>query len=248
VKEIEDALLEGEIDLAVHSMKDMPADLPQGLTIGAIPQRENSQDVLVSKKGCLADLPEGARIGTSSLRRASQLLFARPDIIIHPLRGNLDTRLRKLDEGDMDAIVLAAAGVRRLGLEHRITEYLDSSVMLPAAGQGALCIEIRAGDEETGALVGEMNHADTRTVVLGERAFLHRLGGSCQVPIAAHGRIEDDHFKLSGLVAEPDGSQIYRAEHKGSRDLSGNIGILLAEKLIAQGAMVIIEKLQLESQ
>ena len=248
VKEIEDALLEDKIDLAVHSMKDMPAELPGGLIIGAIPQRENPQDVLVSKSGCLAELPEGALIGTSSLRRAAQILFARPDMCIDSLRGNLDTRLRKLDTGDMDAIVLAAAGIRRLGLKHRITEYLDSSVMLPAAGQGALCIEIRAGDEETGALVGEMNHADTRTVVLGERAFLHRLGGSCQVPIAAHGRIEDDHFKLSGLVAEPDGSQIYRAEHKGSRDLSGNIGILLAEKLIAQGAMVIIEKLQLESQ
>ena len=248
VKEIEDALLEGEIDLAVHSMKDMPADLPQGLTIGAIPQRENPQDVLVSKKGCLADLPKDARMGTSSLRRASQILFARPDIRIIPLRGNLDTRLRKLDEGDMDAIVLAAAGIRRLGLQHRITEYLDSDVMLPAAGQGALCIEVRTGDESTNALVRELDHAETRTVVLGERTFLHRLGGSCQVPIAAHGRIEDEHFKLSGLVAEPDGSQIYRAEHKGSRDLSGAIGIKLAEKLMDRGAMTIIEKLQIESQ
>jgi len=248
VKEIEDALLEGKIDLAVHSMKDMPAELPRGLSIGAIPQRENPQDVLVSKKGRLADLPEGARIGTSSLRRASQLLLARPDIVIHPLRGNLDTRLRKLDEGDMDAIVLAAAGVRRLGLEHRITEYLDSRVMLPAAGQGALCIEIRAGDEETGALVGEMNHADTRTVVLGERAFLHRLGGSCQVPIAAHGRIEDGCFELSGLVAEPDGSHVYREALSGTAASSADIGAELAEKLMGQGAMAIIEKLQLESQ
>jgi hydroxymethylbilane synthase len=248
VKEIEDALLEGKIDLAVHSMKDMPADLPQGLTIGAIPQRENPQDVLVSKKGCLADLPQGARIGTSSLRRASQILYVRPDICIIPLRGNLDTRLRKLDAGDMDAIVLAAAGIRRLGLKHRITEYLDSDVMLPAAGQGALCIEVRTGDESTYALVRELDHAETRTVVLGERTFLHRLGGSCQVPIAAHGRIEDDYYKLSGLVAEPDGSQLYRAEHKGSRELSGNIGIQLAEKLMDQGVMAIIEKLQLESQ
>jgi len=244
VKEIEDALLEGKIDLAVHSMKDMPAELPGGLTIGAIPQRENPQDVMVSKKGCLAELPEGARIGTSSLRRAAQILFIRPDMCIDPLRGNLDTRLQKLDTGDMDAIVLAAAGIRRLGLEHRITEYLDSGVMLPAAGQGALCIEIRTGDEDTGALVGELDHAETRTVVLGERAFLHRLGGSCQVPIAAYGRIEDGRFELSGLVAEPDGSRIFRAALTGPAMTSVRIGTELAEKLMDQGAMTIIEKLQ----
>ena len=246
VKEIEDALLEGKIDLAVHSMKDMPAELPGGLTIGAIPQRENPQDVLVSKKGCLAELPEGARIGTSSLRRAAQILFIRPDMCIDPLRGNLDTRLKKLDAGDMDAIVLAAAGIRRLGLEHRITEYLDSRVMLPAAGQGALCIEMRTGDEDTGALVGELDHAQTRTVVFGERAFLHRLGGSCQVPIAAHGRIEGESFELSGLVSEPDGSRIFRAASTGPAVTAESIGTELAEKLMAQGAMTIIEKLQRE--
>ena len=244
VKEIEDALLEGKIDLAVHSMKDMPAELPGGLTIGAIPQRENPLDVLVSKRGCLADLPEGARIGTSSLRRAAQILFSRPDMRIDPLRGNLDTRLRKLDTGGMDAIVLAAAGIRRLGLKHRITEYLDSGVMLPAAGQGALCIEVRTGDEDTGALIGELDHAETRTVVLGERAFLHRLGGSCQVPIAAHGRIEGKRFELSGLVAEPDGSRIFREVLTGPAATSGRIGNELAEKLMDQGAMTIIEKLQ----
>ncbi len=246
VKEIEDALLEGKIDLAVHSMKDMPAELPGGLTIGAIPQRENPLDVLVSKRGCLADLPEGARIGTSSLRRAAQILFSRPDMRIDPLRGNLDTRLRKLDTGGMDAIVLAAAGIRRLGLKHRITEYLDSGVMLPAAGQGALCIEVRTGDEDTGALIGELDHAETRTVVLGERAFLHRLGGSCQVPIAAHGRIEGKRFELSGLVAEPDGSRIFREVLTGPAATSGRIGTELAEKLMDQGAMTIIEKLQCE--
>lgn len=244
VKEIEDALLDGKVDLAVHSMKDMPAELPGGLTIAAVPRRENPQDVLVSKRGYLEDLPKGARIGTSSLRRASQLLFARPDMCIHPLRGNLDTRLRKLDKGEMDAIVLAAAGIRRLGLEKRITEYLDSDVMLPAAGQGALCVEIRAGDEDTGALVGVLDHAETRTVVLGERAFLHRLGGSCQVPIAAHGRIEDGRFELSGLVAEPDGSRVFRAASVGPEATSVNIGIELAENLMDQGAMAIIEKLQ----
>lgn len=248
VKEIEDALLDGKIDLAVHSMKDMPAELPGGLTIGAIPQRENPQDVLVSKSGCLADLPEGARIGTSSLRRAAQILFSRPDMRIDPLRGNLDTRLRKLDTGHMDAIVLAAAGIRRLGLKHRITEYLGSNVMLPAAGQGALCIEVRAGDEDTGALVGELDHAETRTVVQGERAFLHRLGGSCQVPIAAQGRIEGESFELSGIVAEPDGSRIFRASLAGPAAVSGRIGTELAEKLMDQGAMTIIEKLQSQGQ
>ncbi len=248
VKEIEDALLEGKIDLAVHSMKDMPAELPGGLSIGAIPQRENPQDVLVSKNGCLAELPQGARIGTSSLRRAAQILFARPDMCIDPLRGNLDTRLRKLDTGDLDAIVLAAAGIRRLGLKHRITEYLDSHVMLPAAGQGALCIEIRTGDEETGALVGELDHTETRTVVLGERAFLHRLGGSCQVPIAAYGRIEGGSFELSGLVAEPDGSRIFRAVLSGPAVTSVSIGTELAEKLMDQGAMTIIENLQSKSE
>jgi hydroxymethylbilane synthase len=148
----------------------------------------------------------------------------------------------------MDAIVLAAAGVRRLGLEHRITEYLDSSVMLPAAGQGALCIETRAGDEDTGALVGKMNHAETRTVVLGERAFLHRLGGSCQVPIAAHGMIAGGHFKLSGLIAEPDGSRLFREELTGSAASSETIGAELAQKLMNQGAMAILEKLQREDQ
>jgi hydroxymethylbilane synthase len=246
VKEIEDALLEGRIDLAVHSMKDMPSELPEGLTIGAIPKRENPRDVLVSKRGCLADLPERARIGTSSLRRASQILSARPDVCIHPLRGNLDTRLRKLDAGDMDAIVLAAAGIRRLGLKHRITEYLDSRVMLPAAGQGALCIEARTGDERTGALLEGLDHAETRAAVLGERAFLHRLGGGCQVPIAAYGRIEGGRFELSGLVAEPDGSRVFRSELAGPAVSSETIGTELAEKLMDQGAMTIIEKLQRE--
>jgi hydroxymethylbilane synthase len=247
VKEIEDALLAGRIDLAVHSMKDMPADLPRGLTIGAVPEREDPRDVLISKKGSLSDLPAGARIGTSSLRRASQLLLARPDLHIHPLRGNLDTRLAKLDAGDLDAIVLAAAGILRLGLKHRIGEYLDSRIMLPAAGQGALCIEIRTGDERTETLVGQLNHADTRNAVIGERAFLNRLGGGCQVPIAAHGRIEDGRFGLSGLVAEPDGSRVFRSELSGPAASSKAVGTELALKLMDQGAMAIMEKLQGEN-
>ncbi len=246
VKEIEEALLDGRIDIAVHSMKDMPADLPDGLTIGAIPKRENSQDVLVSSVGSLADIPKGARIGTSSLRRAAQLLWARPDIQIEPLRGNLDTRLRKLDAGNMDAIVLAAAGIRRLGLEHRISEYLSTDVMLPAAGQGALCIEIRNDDPEIAKRIGLLDDADTRAVVLGERSCLHRLGGSCQVPIAAHGHIKDGQYTLSGLVAEPDGSRVLQSELSGSVADCQKIGQNLAETLMNQGALDIIEKLQVE--
>lgn len=247
VKEIEEALLDGRVDLAVHSMKDMPADLPEGLTIGAIPNREKSQDVLVSRIGNLADMPKGARIGTSSLRRAAQLLWARSDLQIEPLRGNLDTRLRKLDAGDMDAIVLAAAGIRRLGLEHRISEYLSMDVMLPAAGQGALCIETRKHDAKTTKLIGSLDDTDTRSVVLGERAFLHRLGGSCQVPIAAHGQIKEGLYTLRGLVAEPDGSRVLRSELSGPVADCQEIGKNLAEKLMNQGALAIIEKLQDEN-
>lgn len=244
VKEIEDALLEGRIDLAVHSMKDMPAELPDGLTIGAIPERENPQDVLIAKASGINDLPKGARIGTSSLRRAAQLRFLRRDIHIFPLRGNLDTRLKKLDEGNMDAIVLAAAGIRRLGLQERITEYLASDVMLPAAGQGALCIETRRDDHRINTLIKALDHKDTRMVVLGERAFLHRLGGSCQVPIAAHGSVQDEHYSLKGLVAEPDGTRVLRAEINGQATSSEMVGVDLAENLMRQGAMSIIEALQ----
>jgi len=242
VKEIEDALLDGRIDLAVHSMKD----IPEGLTIGAIPIRENSQDVLVSNKGSLSEMSKGARIGTSSLRRAAQLLGARPDIQIEPLRGNLDTRLRKLDAGNMDAIVLAAAGMRRLGLAHRISEYLSTDVMLPAAGQGALCIEIRKDDPETAALIGSLDDAETRAVVLGERAFLHRLGGSCQVPIAALGQMINGQYTLRGLVAEPDGSRVLQSELSGPVADCQKIGQNLARTLMNQGALDIIEKLQVE--
>ena len=219
VKEIEEALFDQTVDLAVHSMKDMPAELPAGLCIGAIPKREAPHDVLISRQEkSLADLKKGAAVGTSSLRRAAQLLNVRPDLMITPLRGNLDTRLRKLDAGEMDAIVLAAAGVKRLGLAHRISENLRDEVMLPAAGQGALCIEIRENDAQTAAVVDTLDHGETRRTVLGERAFLHRMGGSCQVPIAAHGHITDEQYCLAGLVAEIDGSHIIRETSKGPAD------------------------------
>ncbi len=245
VKEIEQALLDNRIDLAVHSMKDMPAKIPEGLCIGAIPQREVAGDVLIARNNrSFRDLRRGAVIGTSSLRRAAQVRHSRPDIEIAPLRGNLDTRLKKLETEDLDAIVLAAAGVKRLELEHRITEYLDSDIMLPAVGQGALCIETRQNDRTVAPMMQDLDHGRTRAVVLGERAFLNRLGGSCQVPIAGYGEIHDDIFKLTGLVAEIDGSRIFRTFLTGAVEASESVGIRLAEELLARGADRVLQKLQ----
>jgi hydroxymethylbilane synthase len=246
VKEIEEALLEDRVDLAVHSMKDMPAELPPGLCIGPVPQRENPADVLISKDNVpFARLPTGSRIGTSSLRRAAQLRCARSEIKIVPLRGNLDTRLRKLVDPaeELDAIILAAAGVLRLGLENRITEYLNNHIMLPAAGQGALCIEIRKDDHRIIEKVDCLNHPSTQQVVAGERSFLHRLEGSCQVPIAAHGDIEGKHIHLDGLVADVDGQAVIRDRISGPADRAEAIGRELAEKLLSKGADKILEKL-----
>jgi len=245
VKEIEDALLNGHVDLAVHSMKDMPAEIPQGLCIGAIPERETPQDVLISKNGHqLSELGAGAHIGTSSLRRASQLLHARPDLVIKSLRGNLDTRLKKLETENLDAIILAAAGVKRLGLEDRITEYLDETIMLPAVGQGALCIEIRQNDPIIEPLVAPLEHPQTRTVVMGERAFLNRLEGGCQVPMAAYGRVEKNTFTLYGLVATLDGATVIKDTLSGPADSSEQIGLDLAERLVSMGAQKILESLK----
>jgi len=244
VKEIEDALLNGRVDLAVHSMKDMPSEIPDGLCIGAIPEREIPQDVLISKKGLLlTGLRPGARIGTSSLRRAAQLLHARPDLVILPLRGNLDTRLKKLETENLDAIILAAAGVKRLGLENRITEYLDENVMLPAVGQGALCIEIRQNDPEIEPIIAALNHQETWAVVMGERAFLNRLEGGCQVPIAANGKIEKNTFTLCGLVAAVDGTTVIKETLSGPEDSSESIGVILADRLLSMGAKTLMENL-----
>ena len=245
VKEIEDALLNEKIDIAVHSMKDMPAEIPKGLCIGAIPERETPQDVLISKNNTpLLKLEPGARVGTSSLRRMAQLLHARPDLKVLPLRGNLDTRLKKLKTKDFDAIILAAAGVKRLGLENRITEYLDEKIMLPAVGQGALCIEVRLNDPKVGPIIDALEHPQTRSIITGERAFLNRLEGGCQVPIAAHGKIESDTFVLSGLVATIDGRTIIRETLTGPETSSESIGIELAERLVSMGAEEIIKTLK----
>ncbi|MEJ2102518.1 MAG: hydroxymethylbilane synthase [Desulfobacterales bacterium] len=245
VKEIEQALLDRRIDIAVHSMKDMPADVPQGLCIGAVPERENPLDVFISRNGTgFNELAGGSIIGTSSLRRSAQLRHARPDMVIRPIRGNLDTRLKKLEFENFDALVLAAAGVKRLNFEHRITEYLDPKLMLPAIGQGALCIEIRKDDSTVSPLVSSLDHAPTRAAVAGERAFLNRLEGGCQIPIAGHGRISGNQFTLTGLVAEVDGTRVVKGEKSGQLDSAETIGIELAEELLAQGADKILEKLK----
>jgi len=243
VKEIEDALLNGKIDFAVHSMKDMPAEIPDGLCIGAVPGRENPRDVLISDKGGkLSSFGRGDRIGTSSLRRSAQLLYNRPEIEIVPLRGNLDTRLRKLETENMDGIILAAAGVKRLNLESRITEYLDMDIMLPAVGQGALCIETRINDKVTASLISVLEDADSRIVVMGERAFSNRLEGGCQVPIAAYGTINDHCFSLCGLVADVNGKELIRESLDGPEESSEDIGIELAERLLSKGAKRILDR------
>ena len=247
VKEIEEALISGRIDLAVHSMKDMPAIIPKGLCIGAIPERESPEDILISKSGALfSELKPGARIGTSSLRRGAQLLHARPDIYVLPLRGNLETRIRKLETENLDAIILAAAGVKRLGFEDRITEYLTEDVMLPAVGQGALCIEIREDDPIISSIISGLDHYETRATVLGERAFLNRLEGGCQVPIAAHGKIDNNLFTLTGLVADVAGATVIKETISGPVESSEAIGIKLGDRLLSLGAGEILETVKKE--
>jgi hydroxymethylbilane synthase len=237
VKEIEAALLAGEIDLAVHSLKDMPTELPEDLAIGAVTAREDPRDVLVSRLGLkLAELPPGARVGTGSLRRAAQLRASRPDLQIVDLRGNVDTRLRKAATEEYDAVVLAAAGLIRLGYSDRITEYLSPGVMLPAGGQGALCVEVRAGDEATRTLVSMVHDPLTDAAVTAERAFLARIGGGCQVPIAAYGIVNDDELWLRGLVASIDGSRLLRNDLCGSWTEPAALAQALAEEMLAQGA------------
>ncbi len=244
VKEIEEALLDNRIDLAVHSMKDVPTDLPEGLHIGVITEREDPRDALISKEGvCLNELPQGADIGTSSLRRQSQLLNIRPDFRIHQLRGNLDTRIRKLMEGDtLDAIIVASAGVRRMGWEERITEYISSDVSLPAIGQGSLGIETRVDDDRINGLVSFLNHEPSSIAVRAERAFLKRLEGGCQVPIAAYGVIEDGLLRLSGLVGRIDGRKIVKDTIEGELKACEELGIRLAERLLESGAREILEE------
>jgi hydroxymethylbilane synthase len=245
IKELEVALEEERADIAVHSMKDLPGDLPDGLTIGAALERADARDALLTPAaGGIDDLPRGARVGTSSLRRQAQLLAARPDLVIETLRGNVDTRLRRLDAGDMDAIVLACAGLIRLGLESRITARLDPEICLPAVAQGVIGVECRVADSRTLNLVTVLDHPKTRIAMQAERAFAHRLGGSCQSPIAAHARLEGPRLRLDGLVAEPDGSRLLRDTVSGASDDPAALGALLAERILAAGARALLERLR----
>ncbi len=244
VKEIEDALLSGEIDLAVHSMKDVPTALPEGLEILCVPPREDARDALITRDGSLLDqLKPGARIGTSSLRRQAQLLHHRPDFVIEMLRGNLDTRLRKLREGQFDAIVLAAAGLRRLEWDAEITEYLPVHLSLPAIAQGALGIEARSNDSVVRDVLSRFEHRPTRTTVTAERALLHRLEGGCQVPIAAHAVLDGETLTLDGLVATVDGRRVIRHQIQGPACDAQQLGTTLAERLLADGADVILKEI-----
>lgn len=244
VKEIERALLDGEIDFAVHSMKDMPAELPDGLEIASIPEREDPHDVLLSAENQrLEELKPGAVIGTSSLRRAAQLLHARPDLTVRSLRGNVTTRISRLKAGDFDAIILAAAGMKRLGIDER-GEALPYDCLLPAVGQGALAIECRSADIGLKALLGRINHEKTAVTVQAERAFLKRLNGSCQVPIAAYcERGTDGRLLLQGLVASVDGQKVLKSRGTGNDPLA--LGTQIAEDLLDRGAAEILAALGL---
>ncbi len=245
VKEIELALQEHEIDLAVHSMKDVPTFIPSDLAITAIPHREDPRDVFISNRWTsFSQLPSGAQVGTSSLRRIAQLKAARPDLQFEPIRGNINTRLRKLDELELDAIILAAAGVKRLGWTEQITEYLPMELVLPAVGQGALGIETRKDDDQTNALVRELHHPETAAAVQAERGFLTQLEGGCQVPIGAWAEVQGDTVALQGLVASLDGSQVIKGQKQGPVAEAFAIGDALGRELRTKGAQPILDELR----
>lgn len=246
VKEIEEALLSGSADLAVHSMKDVPMVLPEGLTLGAVPEREVCTDLFLSEKyASLEELPQGAKLGTSSLRRQAQSLALRPDLEVAMLRGNVETRLRKMKEGQYDAIILARAGVKRLGLGASLQQDLTPPAFLPAVGQGALGVEIREDRPEVREFVAFLEHMPTRLCVTAERAFLRRLDGGCQVPIAAHAVLEGEELILEALVADPQGKVVFRSSVRCAADIDAAdaAGQQLAEKLLADGADKILAEL-----
>ena len=244
IKEIEEALLEGRIDLAVHSMKDVPTVLPSGLKLGAVTKRENPFDALIAhQKKRLPELPRGARIGTSSLRRQAQLLNFRPDFTVEPLRGNLDTRIKKLETENLDGIVVAASGLIRMGWEEKITEYLYQAKFLPAIGQGALGIETREDDSETDELIYFLHHHDTARTVLAERSFLKTLEGGCQVPVAAFGIIDKEKLSLKGMIGSLDGKVILCDKMEDTKEKAEEIGFELGEKLLSAGGKSILEEI-----
>jgi hydroxymethylbilane synthase len=242
VKEIEDALISGAIDLAVHSMKDVPTEVPAGLEFVAILQREDVRDILASKDNRkIEQMPRGARIGTGSLRRASQLLAVLPDVVIIPLRGNLDTRLKKIETEKLAGVIVAAAGMKRMGLADRITQFLPVEIMLPAVGQGALGLELRTGDDELKKNLAKINHAPTYTEITAERSFLRHLGGGCRLPIAALGKLEGDKLSLEGLVADPQGSSIIRDKVQGSVFEAEELGKRLAKIILEKGGKKLLD-------
>ena len=244
VKEIEEALLRRDIDLAVHSMKDVPSELPEGLEIVCVPEREDPRDALIACKGyTLATLPVGARVGTSSLRRQAQLLHVRPDLEIAMLRGNVDTRLRKIREGYFDAIILAASGLKRLGWDQEVTEYLSVDVSLPAIGQGSLGLEGRKDDTLVQDLVAQFEHRPTRIAITAERALLAGLEGGCQVPIAGYATLQGDTLTLDGLVASLDGKRYIRQVLSGPAGEAEAIGARVAEQLLDGGAQPILQEI-----
>lgn len=241
VKELETAMLEGRADIAVHSMKDVPVEFPEGLGLHTICEREDPRDAFVSNRFTAIDeLPQGAVVGTSSLRRQCQLRAARPDLVIRDLRGNVNTRLAKLDAGEYDAIILAAAGLKRLEMEHRITAFIEPEQSLPANGQGAVGIECRLDDHELHALLAPLEHPETRIRVLTERAMNRALQGGCQVPIGAYALVEGEEVWLRGLVGSPDGSRVIRDEIRGPLADGEALGHTLAQRLLADGADAIL--------
>lgn len=248
VKELEEALLGRRADLAVHSLKDLPAALAPGTRLAAFPERADPRDALVAARrgASLAGLPRGARVGTGSLRRRAQLLAARADLAIVPLRGNVDTRLRKLESEGLDAVVLACAGLERLGLGSRIDERIDPRQMLPAVGQGVLALQTREGDAVAASLAA-LDHGPTRAAALAERAFLVRLAGDCNVPLAAHARLEGDAVVLEGLLADPDGTRVLRASARSPRARPEEAGVRAAEAILEAGGGEILASLAREA-
>lgn len=242
VKELEAALLAGEIDMAVHSLKDMPTNVPPGLSLGGVAARLDPRDALVTRKEGLHQLASGCLVGTGSPRRAIQLLDCRSDLKVQPVRGNVDTRLRKVSNGELDGIIVAAAALLRLGREDRITEYLPMEDFLPAVGQGALAIEIRSEDDEIAELVAKINHRPTWHSVLAERAFLRSLGGGCRAPVAALGEVSDDVLSLQGMVAGPESRIVLRGSEDGSTNDPEGLGAQLAQRMFVMGAAELINE------
>ncbi len=244
-KELETAMLNGEIDLAVHSLKDMPTQLPEGLLLAAITERADAGDAFISPKyGTVENLPQGAKLGTSSLRRKAQLLKYRPDLTICDLRGNLDTRLKKLDTGDLDAIILAVAGLKRLGWQERITQVLPNDICLPAVGQGALAIEARSNDEEVLEMLAFLNHQETRWAVEAERAYLAEVEGGCQIPIGVYGKMEQEVLQLEAVILSVDGMRQVRQTISGAPAEAKQLGQTLAQDMLNAGGREILQELE----